>query len=220
MFELIYGFLDVRQGQKHIHRVLTVGDEADACASIAQLLSQVHDFKTVVVEVEGPSLPGDATPSRANSLSIEDPYVARVPLECVFPEIHRRNWYRGHIFDFFTPVGNNMGLDDASDVTIISGVHVIVYVTSYSKYRTGFRSAVGFFRQNQGCAACKFLVIDVSSALHTEYDHAEAEVMRFVDREPDISVYKVNLEDEARRTFLCRSILDEAIEHISRTDGG
>ncbi|GBE61395.1 DNA polymerase III subunit alpha, putative [Babesia ovata] len=215
MFDLVFGILDVRQGVRRAHRILTVGDEPGACASFAELLSRVYDLRTLLVEVDGASPPGEGETPRQCAVQKDDPYVARVPLECMFAEIRRRNWYRGAILDFFTPPESVNFLDAATDTTLISGVHVIVYVTSYAKYRTGFRAAVGFFRTNRDCAAFKFLVVDVSSAQNVPYVDAEAELMRFIESEPEVSVYKVDLDDELRRGFLSRSILDEAVMCIN-----
>ncbi|CDR95418.1 hypothetical protein, conserved [Babesia bigemina] len=215
MFDLVFGILDVKKGVRRAHRILTAGDEPDACASFAELLSRVYDLETLLVEVDGTSsLPNGDVP-RECAIPKDDPYLARVPLECMFAEIRRRNWYRGAILDFFTPPESENFLDAATDTTLISGVHVIVYVTSYDKYRTGFSAAVKFFRINRNCAAIKFLVVDVSSAQNVPSVDAEAELMRFIESEPEVSVYKVDLDDEPRRGFLSRSILDEAVMCIN-----
>ncbi|GFE55709.1 hypothetical protein BaOVIS_031130 [Babesia ovis] len=213
MFELLLGILDVRQGAKSAHRILVAGDDAAACSALAERLSSIHDFKTIVVEVQG-NTTSSASEANEKATDKTGPHIARVPLECVFVEIRRRNWYRGCILDFFTSPGSIVRIDDTSDMTIISDVRVIIYVTSYAKYRTGFRSAVGFFRENQDCVACKILVIDMSVYIDTESIDAESELMRLADAINDICMYKINMDDEVRSALISRTILDEAVDYL------
>ncbi|KAK1939705.1 hypothetical protein X943_002420 [Babesia divergens] len=217
MFQLIFGLHNVRDESGRPRRILIVGDDPAPCASLSRLMSRVHDFETIVVEVDDASLSGEKAPSSADSSTSGDPYTIHVPIDCIFAEIRRRNWYRGRMWDFFTSHGAVASSDDASDITTIYGVHVTVYITSYSEYRTGFRGAVSFFNINRASAACKFLVIDVSLPLEACALDAEKALVRFMDCCEGVRVYKINLEDELRSTYVCQSILDEAIGNMSQT---
>nr|AAL15419.1 unknown [Babesia bovis] len=163
MLEVLFGILDIRHSKKRAHRILIVGDDALSCSTIAEHLSSIYDFKTTLVELESNSLDEQSDKISEQSVASGDIYIAKVPLECIFAEIRRRNWYKGCILDFFSPPGNEYNIDNVNNITVIPNAHVIIYITNYAKHRTGFNSASEFFLLNKDSMACKMLIMDTSN---------------------------------------------------------
>ncbi|KAK1442939.1 hypothetical protein BgAZ_304570 [Babesia gibsoni] len=217
MYDLIFGLIDVRNGRKTPQRILTVGNDPEACACFTRLLTRVNDFETMLVEIADASSSSYQLSSPSELLPDEVPLTVHVPIQCVFAEIRRRNWYRGHIWDFFTPNNGKRWISDDSNVTTIVGVSVIIYVAANSELVEGLRGATRFFDLNRISKAHKFMVIDAQSTDENSSVNGDNELARFKENNGDVRVYKFNLKDEASSHHLCKSILDEVIHSLSNS---